>query len=95
MAGFDTHSFCVHCRDKEKGQDPCVEKLDSACKFCNILTSDQRAQLSTPSYKLKKEKWEAESTSTLSKEAESDTQSHPCGPGTCVGNGGRGWAGHC
>ena len=29
------------------------------CKFCNSLTEDQRIQLATPSYKLKKEKREA------------------------------------
>ena len=55
MAGFDSHNYCAHCRNKGKGKDPCVEKPDSDCKFCNILTSDQRAQLSTPSYKIKKE----------------------------------------
>ena len=57
-------------------KDPCVEKPDFDCKFCNILTSDQRAHLSTPSYKIKKETWEAKSTSTPSKEtAASDTLS--------------------
>ena len=29
MAGFDTHSFFACCRNKGKGQDPCVEKPDS------------------------------------------------------------------
>ena len=53
MAGFDLHSTCVCCRDK--GKDPCAEKPESACKFCDIVTSDQRAQFSTPSDKLKKE----------------------------------------
>ena len=76
MAGFDTHNFCAGCRDKGKGKDPCVEKPDSDCKLCSILTSDQRTQLSTPSYKIKKEKWEAKSTSTTSKEpTASDTLS--------------------
>ena len=32
---------------------------NSDCKFCNILTSDRCSQLSTSSYKLKKEKREA------------------------------------
>ena len=46
MAGFDTHSYCARWHDKEKGPDPCVEKPDSSdCKFCNVLTSDQRSQL--------------------------------------------------
>ena len=62
MAGFDPHSYCARCRDKKKGQDPCVEKPDSACTHCNALSPEQLAQLSTPSYKLKKEKLEARST---------------------------------
>ena len=60
MAGFDNHSFSASCRDKGKGKDPCVERLESTdCKFCNSLTTKQRNQLSTPSYKIKKEKREA------------------------------------
>ena len=62
MAGFDTHNFCGRCYNKGKGKDPCVEKTESDCRFCNILTSDQRAQLSTPFYKIKKEKGKAKST---------------------------------
>ena len=54
MAGFDSHSFCAHCREKGKGSDPCVSKND--CNSCNILSEDQRLQLSTPSYRIKKEK---------------------------------------
>ena len=57
MAGFDTHSFCARCREKCKGPDPCVSKND--CHACNILTEDQRLQLSTPSYRIKKEKRES------------------------------------
>ena len=56
MAGFDLHSFCTRCRDKKKGKDPCVEKPDSESQHCKVLTPDQIAELSTPSYKLKKEK---------------------------------------
>ena len=56
MAGFDLHSFCTRCRDKKKGKDPCVEKPGSDCQHCNALTPEQLTQLSTPSYKLKKEK---------------------------------------
>ena len=56
MAGFNLHSVCAHCRDKKKGQDTCVEKPGSDCLHCNALTSEQLAQLSTPSYKTKKEK---------------------------------------
>ena len=34
--------------------DPCVSKSD--CQACNVLTEDQRLQLSTPSYRIKKKK---------------------------------------
>ena len=54
MASFDSHSFCAHCREKGKGSDPCISHND--CTACNSLTEDQRIQLSTPSYRLKKEK---------------------------------------
>ena len=54
-------------------QGPCVERPETTdCKFCNTLTTEQRVQLSTPSYKLKKEKREAkkiESTSTPTKDS--------------------------
>ena len=59
MANFDQHTFCVHCRDKNKGTDPCVENKGQECKFCLALTREQLAQISTPSYKIKKEKREA------------------------------------
>ena len=54
MASFDSHSFCARCREKGKGSDPCISHND--CTACNSLTEDQRIQLSTPSYRLKKEK---------------------------------------
>ena len=77
MAGFDSHSYCARCCDKEKGKDPCVEKPDADCKFCNLLTSDQKSQLSTPSYQLKKEKRDSKKTATPSKDTStsSDTLS--------------------
>ena len=56
MAGFDLHSVCARCHDKKKGKDPCVEKPDSDCQHCKVLTPEQLVQLSTPSYKLKKGK---------------------------------------
>ena len=38
-----------------KGSDPCLTK--QSCSLCNVLTMyDQRAQIATPSYKVKKEK---------------------------------------
>ena len=53
MASFDTHSHCARCREF------CVENPQSSdCQICNAFTSDQRRQLSTPSYRLKKEKRE-------------------------------------
>ena len=70
MAGFDPHSHCARCHDKKKGKDPCVEKPDSACKLCDSLSPEQLAQLSTPSYKLKKEKREARSTPSKEPSAE-------------------------
>ena len=72
MASFDSHAFCAHCRDKGKGKDPCVEQPDTKdCKFYNSLTPEQRLQLSTPSYKIKKEKWEAKKLeSTPSKDTD-------------------------
>ena len=62
MAGFDLHSVCVRCRDKKKGSDPCIETPPAACSHCDALSSEQKAQLSTPSYKLKKERKEAKSS---------------------------------
>ena len=63
MADFDTH--CARCRDKGKGKEPCVsDPQTSDCQICNSLTSDQRQQLATPSYKLKKEKREAKLSNT-------------------------------
>ena len=60
MAIFDQHSYCARCREKNKGKDPCVESKDTtSCKFCSAFTPEQLAQISTPSYKIKKEKREA------------------------------------
>ena len=33
MAGFDFHTVCARCRDKKKGQDPCVEKHHDVEKY--------------------------------------------------------------
>ena len=62
MAGFDQHSVCARCRDRKKGSDPCIETPPAACIHCDSLSSEQKEQLSTPSYKLKKEKREAKSS---------------------------------
>ena len=68
MAGFDTHSVCARCRDKKKGEDPCIK--DKLCSHCELLTEDQKLRLATPAYQKKKEKRELkakaeESSSTL------------------------------
>ena len=54
MASFDLHSRCARCRDKSLGDDACVKKLPS--EFCELLTPEQVLQLSTPTYKIRKEK---------------------------------------
>ena len=59
---------------KKKGIDPCVEKPGSDCQHCKALTPEQLAQLSTPSYKLKKENRDKSDT-TPSKNASSSTTS--------------------
>ena len=54
MASFDLHSRCARCRDKSLGDDARVKKLP--CEFCELLTPEQVLQLSTPTYKIRKEK---------------------------------------
>ena len=53
MASFDKHSRCARCRDKGRGDNPCVKQL--ACEFCD-LTPEQVLQFATPTYKIRKEK---------------------------------------
>ena len=50
---------CMRCSDKSKDSDPCVHNED--CPHCNILTSGQKQQLSTPSHQKKTEKCEQKS----------------------------------
>ena len=60
MANFDSHAFCARCCEKGKGSDNCVKNPQSTdCKICNTFSEEQRLQLATPSYKIKKEKREA------------------------------------
>ena len=54
MASFDQHLRCARCKDKGLGEDACVKK--PSCEFCELLTPEQVLQLSTPTYKLRKEK---------------------------------------
>ena len=56
MAGYDKHKVCARCRDKKKGEDPCVGK--QPCPSCDILTEEQKLKPATPSYQKKKEKRE-------------------------------------
>ena len=72
VASFDSHLACARCRDKGKGKDPCVEKPDDECSICSNFSPEQCLQLSTPSYKIKKDKQEAKKLeSTPSKDTES------------------------
>ena len=60
MANFDSHPFCARCREKGKGTDDCVKNPQTSdCKICNAFSEEQRLQLATPSYRIKKEKREA------------------------------------
>ena len=72
MAGFDHHSVCACCRDKKKGPDPCTKTPPTTCTHCDALTPEQKMQLSTLSYKLKKERKEAKSSTPIK---DSDTLS--------------------
>ena len=56
IAGLDSVVFCAHYINKGKGTDPCIKHENG--QFCNLLTQDQKACLSTPSYQKKKEKHE-------------------------------------
>ena len=75
MAGFDKHAHCQRCRDKSKGSDSFVN--NETCPHCNILPTEQKLQLSTPSYQKKKEKCEQKSDKsdkpTRSKKTEDDS----------------------
>ena len=72
MAGFDHHTVCAHCRDKKQGSEPCTETPPAPCSHCDALTLEQKNQLSTPLYKLNKEKKEAKSSTPVK---DSDTLS--------------------
>ena len=52
--------FFARCREKGKGTDDCVKNPNTSdCKICNAFSEEQRLQLATPSYRIKKEKREA------------------------------------
>ena len=54
MAGFDSHSKCARCRDKGVADHPCVLKKE--CDVCKGFTPDQIQQLSTPTYRERRDK---------------------------------------
>ena len=56
MALFDNHKKCARCREKGVGDDPCVKKQD--CQICKAFTPSQILQLSTLTYKVRKERGE-------------------------------------
>ena len=77
MASFDSHSFCARCREKGKDSDPCTSHKD--CNACNFLTEEQCLQLSTPSYRIEKEKRELKKSADNTPQNDSDSSSliHP------------------
>ena len=54
MAVFYMHEHCSHYRDKQLGQDPCVQ--DKPCSICDNFSDLQRETLSTPSYRIHKDR---------------------------------------
>ena len=54
MASLDMHKRCARCRDKAIGDDDCVGKR--VCAICDGFSDVQKEILSTPTYKLRKEK---------------------------------------
>ena len=75
MASFDSHNFCARCREKGKGTDLCINKND--CNSCNLLTEEQHLQLSTPSYRLKKEKRDLKKSDTPKQDSSSSSLIDP------------------
>ena len=53
MALFDSHAKCAHCREKGIGDDPCVKKKQ--CQICDNFSEQQKLQLATPTYRVRKE----------------------------------------
>ena len=54
MATFDLHERCARCREKKLGEDPCVK--DKPCSLCDKFSDTQKETLSTPSYRIRKER---------------------------------------
>ena len=54
MAAFDLHEKCARCCDKGIGDDPCVR--NQQCSVCDSFLDEQRELISTPSYRIRKER---------------------------------------
>ena len=54
MALFNLHDKCARCRKKLIGEDSCVK--DKPCKICDGFTPAQKDMLSTPTYKIRRDK---------------------------------------
>ena len=54
MAVFDLHKHCARCREKKLGEDLCVK--DKPCSLCDKFSETQKETLSTPSYRIRKER---------------------------------------
>ena len=54
MASFDNHEKCMWCREKRICDDPCVK--DMPCEICDNFAETQKDMLSTPTYRVCKEK---------------------------------------
>ena len=54
MASFDNHEKCARCREKRIGKDNFV--LEKPCSLCNSFRESQKEMLSTPTYRIHKEK---------------------------------------
>ena len=51
MAGYDQNKVCARCRDKKKGEDPCVGK--HPCPSCD---TQKNRNLSWPLHHVRKKK---------------------------------------
>ena len=54
MANVDLHDKCARCREKSIGEDDCVMK--KSCVICDGFSESQREMLSTPTYRIRKDK---------------------------------------
>ena len=54
MAAFDLHKKCARCRDKGIGDDPCIK--DKQCSVCDSFFDEQKELISTPSYRIRKDR---------------------------------------